>query len=393
VRYNIGGGYNPWLSPVQHHRGSGFLWYTRVQAPQGGALWLVGGRTAEGGAAGCQGQRGGHLCGLLQLAPLVDDQLRYTTVLYCHCHCHCVLMPVSLCQREGEGTIEFFFFFFPLLPFSPWIIRRCCGARVPYTSNMNPRFYGAFADYLTTVVARYPPPTPPGTSTSDSLEPFNEAREGPWFAGYSQEGCHMSHEDIAAIIPLVHNSLKQKGLKTRLVGIDSWADLTVTAFQALNNLTNSTPAANTTIRRPSNSTGTSTSSLSNSTINSTVPSNSASNSAASTGPRPLSLLTEYHIHAYVFPSIFTSPTPFACPVPGDLFRGCPESGPERGREMWMSEWCALWRIGSQLDLALLLARTVMESVKYPRGLSLGLLAGQYDHQQYCSSTVQFSSVL
>ncbi|GJP44570.1 hypothetical protein CLOM_g3949 [Closterium sp. NIES-68] len=93
------------------------------------------------------------------------------------------------------------------------------GGRHKRETNLRTEYEGAFADYLTTVVAEFA--TRWGV-TFDSLEPFNEALEGFWLAGTDHEGCSFNPPEMGRVIKYTSDSLKAKGLKTKLVGVDSW---------------------------------------------------------------------------------------------------------------------------------------------------------------------------
>lgn len=95
-------------------------------------------------------------------------------------------------------------------------------------TNLHRDYFGAFAQYLVDVVAKYKA----WGVRFQYLEPVNEALEGWWGMGGSQEGCSFSAQDISRLYPILNAALKRKGLfpATTLVGFDSWADSTSAAL-------------------------------------------------------------------------------------------------------------------------------------------------------------------
>ncbi|GJP54593.1 hypothetical protein CLOM_g13665 [Closterium sp. NIES-68] len=98
-------------------------------------------------------------------------------------------------------------------------------------SNLKQEYESAFAYYLTTVVEQF---AKKWGVTFDSLEPFNEALEGFWQQGNAHEGCSFDAPAMGRIIKYTSDSLKKKGLQTKLVGVDSWSPATATLSQVAN---------------------------------------------------------------------------------------------------------------------------------------------------------------
>ncbi|GJP44569.1 hypothetical protein CLOM_g3948 [Closterium sp. NIES-68] len=98
-------------------------------------------------------------------------------------------------------------------------------------SNLKQEYESAFADYLTAVVGQF---AKKWGVTFDSLEPFNEALEGFWQQGNENEGCSFDAPAMGRIIKYTSDSLKKKGLKTKLVGADSWSSSTAKLAQVAN---------------------------------------------------------------------------------------------------------------------------------------------------------------
>ncbi|CAI7749382.1 unnamed protein product [Closterium sp. NIES-54] len=177
------------------------------------------------------------------------------------------------------------------------------GSRRKKRTNLRREYERAFADYLTTVVAEYA--TRWGV-TFDALEPFNEALEGFWLAGKEHEGCSFKAPEMSRVIKYTSDSLRSKGLKTKLVGVDSWYGDTANLPQLLNH----------------------------------------------------ELLTRINVHAYVNRYEDGS----AASSYEQKFGSIRDVGKALGKEVWVSEAGPISKVGSFWDLSLYMARNVIESV-------------------------------
>lgn len=83
--------------------------------------------------------------------------------------------------------------------------------------NLNPAYYDAFSDYLTTVVQHF---KDSWGVTFDTLEPFNEPVSSWWRKGNWQEGAHIGNATQNTMIKKVGASLNAKGLTTKLASAD-----------------------------------------------------------------------------------------------------------------------------------------------------------------------------
>ncbi|GJP44581.1 hypothetical protein CLOM_g3960 [Closterium sp. NIES-68] len=113
----------------------------------------------------------------------------------------------------------------------PWwmtITRDVAGATDPTKTNLRPEYESSFAQYLAAVVENFAK-DPKWNLTFTSVEPFNEPLEGFWKAGAPHEGCTFKAPEMGRVIQKTAMALKSRGLKTKLVGVDSWSPYT-TAF-------------------------------------------------------------------------------------------------------------------------------------------------------------------
>lgn len=176
---------------------------------------------------------------------------------------------------------------------------------------MNPRYYAAFAEYLTEVVRRYAT-DPAWNITFDVLAPVNEPNDGAWRQGGGQEGCNFSPADMAKLMPLVREALNAKSLRqTKLVGFDSWALTT------------------------------------------------ARNLATYLDDKTIAQADQIHTHGYLMPY---EPLPYWASE--GTYSNIRKSAQQLGKDVVVSEWTFLRHAGSDLDLGLLMARTITESVNY-----------------------------
>lgn len=98
--------------------------------------------------------------------------------------------------------------------------------------NLNPKYYEAFADYLTEVVLKYQE----WGLKFDTLAPFNEPCEGWWYIDRNkaqQEGCNFSTKSMDKLIPIVKKSLAKKKLSTALSAFDAWTINTIRALRGM----------------------------------------------------------------------------------------------------------------------------------------------------------------
>jgi O-glycosyl hydrolase len=96
--------------------------------------------------------------------------------------------------------------------------------------NLNPNYYGAFADYLTQVVQQF---ANSWGITFQTLEPLNEPNASWWQFGNWQEGCHFDRSSQDAIIQDVGASLAGYGSSTTVAAPDENSiDGTVTSFSS-----------------------------------------------------------------------------------------------------------------------------------------------------------------
>ncbi|GJP85906.1 hypothetical protein CLOP_g15998 [Closterium sp. NIES-67] len=177
------------------------------------------------------------------------------------------------------------------------------GAAWKGDTNLLPEYEGAFADYLTTVVAEFA--TRWGV-TFDSLEPFNEALERFWHAGTDHEGCTFNPPEMGRVIKYTSDALLAKGLVTKLVGVDSWDGTTAQLPQVPNH----------------------------------------------------ELLTRINVHAYVN-RYFSEGAAVSYERRFGTIR---DTAKLLGREVWVSEAGPLSKSGSFWDVSLFMARNVIETV-------------------------------
>lgn len=91
-----------------------------------------------------------------------------------------------------------------------WMTRSGSVTGMPDGSdNLDPKYNGAFADYLATVAQHF---HDDWGLTFRTVEPVNEPSGGWWKLGKSQEGCHFSRPAQTAIVNALGASLTAKGL-------------------------------------------------------------------------------------------------------------------------------------------------------------------------------------
>lgn len=177
------------------------------------------------------------------------------------------------------------------------------GSPVGFRDNLHPRNYGAFADYLTDVVSYY---RRRWGVTFQTLEPFNEAYEGNWRSGNVQEGCNFNGTSINNFIKVLATKIKARRLPTKISAADSLAKNTA---KIVNRFLDS---------------------------------------------RSRSLVSQYNVHTYEQRNIITNydrqvryRTVLAAIVAREK------------KKLWVSEWGPFNMRGSEMDIALGLARFVM----------------------------------
>ncbi|CAI5476691.1 unnamed protein product [Closterium sp. Yama58-4] len=170
-------------------------------------------------------------------------------------------------------------------------------------SNLKPEYESAFANYLTTVVEQF---AKKWGVTFDTLEPFNEAMEGFWQKGMAHEGCSFDPPAMGRVIKYTSDSLKKKGLKTKLVGADSWSRATARLSQVANH----------------------------------------------------QLLSRINVHSYMN-TYENSDVPKTYE---DRFGGVRDLAKQLGKDVWVSEAGPASKGGSPWDVSLYIARNIIESV-------------------------------
>lgn len=88
------------------------------------------------------------------------------------------------------------------------------GSATGTTDNLRQDQYGAFADYLANVTAHF---HTNWNVTFDSVTPLNEAANGWWKTGGSQEGCHFDQSSESKIVAALGSALKSLGAGAVLV--------------------------------------------------------------------------------------------------------------------------------------------------------------------------------
>ena len=94
-------------------------------------------------------------------------------------------------------------------PYWMTISGRASGAVEASDDNLSPSKYGAFAEYLATVVRHF---SDNHNITFATLDPFNEPSTNYWWAGNVQEGCHFDRASQNAFLPLMKAALDRAGV-------------------------------------------------------------------------------------------------------------------------------------------------------------------------------------
>ncbi|GJP54585.1 hypothetical protein CLOM_g13657 [Closterium sp. NIES-68] len=111
----------------------------------------------------------------------------------------------------------------------PWwmtVSKDVAGGSEKFQTNLKSGYEGRFAWYLVKVVERFKTDPALGNIEFDTLELFNEALEGNWLKGQGQEGCNFNVTEMTRIILKAQRILLKRKLKTKLVGVDSFAGFT-----------------------------------------------------------------------------------------------------------------------------------------------------------------------
>ncbi|KAJ7518265.1 hypothetical protein O6H91_21G061600 [Diphasiastrum complanatum] len=92
--------------------------------------------------------------------------------------------------------------------------------------NLDPNYYDAFVDYLTTIVKHF---EEAWGIHFDTINPFNEPVEGWWNIDRrrkAQEGCNFSIPTISKVLLSLQKSLDEKKISTKISAFDSWSQNT-----------------------------------------------------------------------------------------------------------------------------------------------------------------------
>ena len=194
----------------------------------------------------------------------------------------------------------------------PWFMTRTKDVAGSDTggSNFLSNMTNDFAVYLAEVLKHYRD-DPSINITFRTLEPFNEPTRG-WKRGGNQEGCRFEISDMQAVIPAVQNALGSRGLPTQIASADDWLSDTSYHITSL----------------------------------------------------PMDALAVINAHDYVDPGSTAksdNKTDAALQSIGLLDAVRKVAG---SKEVWISEWGPMYHSGEQLDLALFMARRIVESVNY-----------------------------
>ncbi|CAI5955514.1 unnamed protein product [Closterium sp. NIES-64] len=176
--------------------------------------------------------------------------------------------------------------------------------------NMRPEQRGAFVQYLVDVMQQYHS-DPAWNITFEHINPFNEALEGWWRAGRNREGCSVSVNDVDVVVALLADALQASGLPTRISVADSWVAYTVRS-----------------IKSPTEA----------------------------LRPETWEKVDHICVHGYQskhFPESWQI---------GLQYKDLRESAARIGKEVWQSEWGPIDIYGTDLQLAMYMARTVMEHI-------------------------------
>lgn len=118
-------------------------------------------------------------------------------------------------QKRGASIFEAFA---NSPPYWMTVSRCSSGAITARQDNLRPDMYGAFVNYLETVVRHF---RDVEKISFESIEPFNEPDGDWWKAGGRQEGYAASHASQNTVIRMLAQRLKRDGLSTFVAGVDT----------------------------------------------------------------------------------------------------------------------------------------------------------------------------
>ncbi|GJP38213.1 hypothetical protein CLOM_g22680 [Closterium sp. NIES-68] len=188
------------------------------------------------------------------------------------------------------------------------------------TPNLLAEQRGAFVQYLVDVVRQYAT-DPAWNVTFAHINPFNEALEGWWRSGRDREGCSVSVSDVDVVVALLDEALQASGVATRIAVADSWVAYTqrsmLSEYEAFR-------------------------------------------------PETWAKVDHICVHGYQskhFPESWQI---------GLQYSGMREAAAALGKEVWQSEWGPIDVFGTDMQLAMYMARTVTEHINI-----LGVAAWYY----------------
>ncbi|CAI5516840.1 unnamed protein product [Closterium sp. Naga37s-1] len=176
--------------------------------------------------------------------------------------------------------------------------------------NIRPEQRGAFVEYLVDVMQQYHS-DPAWNITFEFINPFNEALEGWWRAGRPREGCSVSVNDVDVIVALLADALQARGLPTRISVADSWVAYMVRSMKS---------------------------------------------PTEALRPETWAKVDHICVHGYQskhFPESWQI---------GLQYKDMRETAASIGKEVWQSEWGPIDTLGTDLQLAMYMARTVTEHI-------------------------------
>ncbi|CAI5464143.1 unnamed protein product [Closterium sp. Yama58-4] len=174
-------------------------------------------------------------------------------------------------------------------------------------TNLQPDAYGAYADYMADVVGRF---RSHWNVTFSTMNPANEALEGWWVKGARQEGCNFKPEQLEKLVWAVAAALRKRNLRTGVAGFDSFVGATVRFRHKFT-------------------------------------------------ARVKSILKRINVHQYVPPPSNTSD---ARQYIEATYVSMARMAIGLGKEVWVSEVGPMWVGGNQIDVALFLARSAIQSI-------------------------------
>ncbi|CAI7921602.1 unnamed protein product, partial [Closterium sp. NIES-53] len=174
-------------------------------------------------------------------------------------------------------------------------------------TNLQPDAYGAYAGYMADVVGRF---RTHWNVTFSTMNPANEALEGWWVKGGRQEGCNFKPEQLEKLTWAVAAALRRRNLPTGVAGFDSFVGATVRYRHKFT-------------------------------------------------ARVKSILRRINVHQYLPPpSNTTDPRQYV----EQTYVSMARMAIGLGKEVWVSEVGPMWVGGGQIDVALFLARSAIQSI-------------------------------